>query len=245
MAQNKWEKDLEELLRHRQHLQADEQARQSRASRSNAQLEEYRMAPLFSWDAKQWLQQQEAEGARRNGQQRSGAFAQYAILGRNLTLEKERREAEDSQLNEGVRKMSVAVSEVDSDSDSDVDSTPEDSYEDTTPGESELEDDSGSDSSDVSSDEEETTRQRQNVRKAASSQPLVKKNTLKDSPSIEPVYLNTDAPWSAFLCGSQGSGKSHSLSCILENCLIRKETLMRKVGTLPKPLGGSSFILLH
>jgi hypothetical protein len=36
----------------------------------------------------------------------------------------------------------------------------------------------------------------------------------------KPVLLNTDAPWSAFLCGSQGSGKSHTLSCMLENCLL-------------------------
>jgi len=31
------------------------------------------------------------------------------------------------------------------------------------------------------------------------------------------IYLNSNAPWSAFICGVQGSGKSHSLACILGN----------------------------
>ncbi len=34
------------------------------------------------------------------------------------------------------------------------------------------------------------------------------------------IFLNVNAPWSTFICGSQGSGKSYTLSCILENCLI-------------------------
>ena len=34
------------------------------------------------------------------------------------------------------------------------------------------------------------------------------------------IFLNVNTPWSTFICGSQGSGKSYSLSCILENCLI-------------------------
>lgn len=34
------------------------------------------------------------------------------------------------------------------------------------------------------------------------------------------VYANTSEPWSAFICGSQGSGKSHTLSCLLENSLL-------------------------
>ena len=29
------------------------------------------------------------------------------------------------------------------------------------------------------------------------------------------IFLNTNVPWSAFICGSQGSGKSHTLSCML------------------------------
>ncbi|KAK8236630.1 hypothetical protein HDK77DRAFT_295197 [Phyllosticta capitalensis] len=39
---------------------------------------------------------------------------------------------------------------------------------------------------------------------------------------LEPLFLNTNAPFSVFLCGSQGSGKSHTLSCILEGCLLRE-----------------------
>lgn len=46
------------------------------------------------------------------------------------------------------------------------------------------------------------------------------------------IFLNVNAPWSAFICGSQGSGKSHSLSCMLENCLLPNPRL----GLLPKPL---------
>ncbi|EZF38433.1 hypothetical protein H112_07386 [Trichophyton rubrum D6] len=34
------------------------------------------------------------------------------------------------------------------------------------------------------------------------------------------VYANINAPWSTFICGSQGSGKSHTLSCMLENSLL-------------------------
>lgn len=52
-----------------------------------------------------------------------------------------------------------------------------------------------------------------------------------------PIFLNTDAPWSAFLCGSQGSGKSYTLSCILEGCLLPNAT----IGQLSKPLAGIVF----
>ena len=45
------------------------------------------------------------------------------------------------------------------------------------------------------------------------------------------IFLNVNTPWSTFICGSQGSGKSHTLSCILENCLIPS-----KLGQLPSPL---------
>ncbi|KAI0460568.1 hypothetical protein F5B21DRAFT_13620 [Xylaria acuta] len=51
------------------------------------------------------------------------------------------------------------------------------------------------------------------------------------------VFYNVATPSSVFICGSQGSGKSHSLSCILENCLIQSETL----GRLPRPLTGIVF----
>ncbi|KAG6001544.1 hypothetical protein E4U21_004101 [Claviceps maximensis] len=45
------------------------------------------------------------------------------------------------------------------------------------------------------------------------------------------LHYNVTAPSSTFICGSQGSGKSHTLSCLLENCLLASEA-----NTLPKPL---------
>ncbi len=51
------------------------------------------------------------------------------------------------------------------------------------------------------------------------------------------VFMNTDAPWSTFICGFQGSGKSYTLSCILENCLLRSS----KIGVMPNPLAGVLF----
>ena len=50
------------------------------------------------------------------------------------------------------------------------------------------------------------------------------------------IFLNVNTPWSAFVCGSQGSGKSHTLSCMLENCLVGSE-----VSKLPRPLTGIVF----
>ena len=35
------------------------------------------------------------------------------------------------------------------------------------------------------------------------------------------VFLNMNEPFSTFICGSQGSGKSHTLSCMLEGALLR------------------------
>lgn len=35
------------------------------------------------------------------------------------------------------------------------------------------------------------------------------------------LYFNVAAPSSVFICGSQGSGKSHTLSCLLESCLLK------------------------
>lgn len=55
----------------------------------------------------------------------------------------------------------------------------------------------------------------------------------KDDPR---VFFNVTTPSSTFICGSQGSGKSHTLSCMLENCLIPS-----KLGNLPKPLTGVVF----
>ncbi|XXG99429.1 hypothetical protein Hte_005768 [Hypoxylon texense] len=51
------------------------------------------------------------------------------------------------------------------------------------------------------------------------------------------LYFNVAAPSSTFICGSQGSGKSHTLSCLLENCLIKSDA-----NELPRPLTG---ILFH
>jgi hypothetical protein len=51
------------------------------------------------------------------------------------------------------------------------------------------------------------------------------------------VYANMNEPWSAFICGSQGGGKSHTLSCLLENCLLSDSP----VGVLPNPLAGLVF----
>lgn len=53
----------------------------------------------------------------------------------------------------------------------------------------------------------------------------------------DPVLLNTNTPWSAFICGSQGSGKSYTLSCMLENCLFSSN----RIGKLPRPLAGLVF----
>ena len=50
------------------------------------------------------------------------------------------------------------------------------------------------------------------------------------------IFLNVNAPWSTFICGSQGSGKSYTLSYILENCLISLG-----LGQLPSPLAAIVF----
>jgi hypothetical protein len=49
--------------------------------------------------------------------------------------------------------------------------------------------------------------------------------------------LNTRAPNSTFLCGSQGSGKSYTLNCILENNLILDKTY----GCVATPIAGVAF----
>jgi hypothetical protein len=59
----------------------------------------------------------------------------------------------------------------------------------------------------------------------------------KGSDKADPrIFHNVTAPASTFICGSQGSGKSHTLSCLLENCLIPSAA-----GLLPKPLTGVVF----
>jgi len=50
------------------------------------------------------------------------------------------------------------------------------------------------------------------------------------------IFFNVATPSSVFICGSQGSGKSHTLSCLLENCLSPSQA-----GKLPKPLTGIVF----
>ena len=50
------------------------------------------------------------------------------------------------------------------------------------------------------------------------------------------LFLNVYAPWSAFICGLQGSGKSHTLSCMLEATLKSS-----KLGELVSPLAGMVF----
>ncbi|RDA83639.1 hypothetical protein CP532_4663 [Ophiocordyceps camponoti-leonardi (nom. inval.)] len=51
------------------------------------------------------------------------------------------------------------------------------------------------------------------------------------------IFYNVSSPSSVFICGSQGSGKSHTLSCLLENCLLPCEA-----NALPNPLTG---LVLH
>ena len=60
------------------------------------------------------------------------------------------------------------------------------------------------------------------------------------------LFINTNTPWSAFICGSQGSGKSHTLSCMLEAAMLQSapQTLgeaPRTLGKLPHPLAGIVF----
>ncbi|RDA89872.1 hypothetical protein CP533_6655 [Ophiocordyceps camponoti-saundersi (nom. inval.)] len=61
--------------------------------------------------------------------------------------------------------------------------------------------------------------------------------TVKDASQDPRIFYNVSAPSSVFICGSQGSGKSHTLSCILENCLLPCEA-----NVLPNPLTG---LVLH
>nr|POE49002.1 putative di- and tripeptidase dug2 [Quercus suber] len=53
----------------------------------------------------------------------------------------------------------------------------------------------------------------------------------------EPIMLNVNAPNSTFICGSQGSGKSYTLSTILESCLLSNPA----AGTLVAPVAGVVF----
>jgi hypothetical protein len=62
-------------------------------------------------------------------------------------------------------------------------------------------------------------------------------STARPSRPADPrLFFNISAPSSAFICGSQGSGKSHTLSCLLENCLMKSD-----VSKLDNPLAGLVF----
>ena len=50
------------------------------------------------------------------------------------------------------------------------------------------------------------------------------------------LFINMNTPFSAFICGSQGSGKSHTLSCMLEAGLVTS-----RLGPLPEPLAAMVF----
>jgi len=60
-----------------------------------------------------------------------------------------------------------------------------------------------------------------------------------EKPTDPRIYVNTNAPFSAIVCGVQGSGKSHTVSVLLENMLIPG---CPAIGMLEKPLAG---LVLH
>ncbi|KAJ7773964.1 hypothetical protein B0H16DRAFT_1510550 [Mycena metata] len=74
---------------------------------------------------------------------------------------------------------------------------------------------------------------------------LALKNRAADFPSRgllgtsagERVYANTNAPSTTVICGVQGAGKSHTVSCILESALIQDS----RIGQLPEPLSALVF----
>ncbi|EGO27487.1 hypothetical protein SERLADRAFT_406567 [Serpula lacrymans var. lacrymans S7.9] len=59
------------------------------------------------------------------------------------------------------------------------------------------------------------------------------------TPADARLYINTNAPFSAVVCGVQGSGKSHTVSILLENMFISN---FRQIGSLQRPLAG---LVLH
>ncbi|KAL4075519.1 hypothetical protein J3A83DRAFT_4485116 [Scleroderma citrinum] len=68
-------------------------------------------------------------------------------------------------------------------------------------------------------------------------------NIINGSMSYSPMdpilYVNTNAPFSAVVCGVQGSGKSHTASVLLESMFISN---LPSIGALQKPLSG---LVLH
>lgn len=70
----------------------------------------------------------------------------------------------------------------------------------------------------------------------------------KSVPEDKRLFVNMNAPWSAFICGSQGSGKSYTLSCMLEAALWQPEPgkspgkpTVTFPGKLPNPLTAMVF----
>ncbi|KAH7101551.1 P-loop containing nucleoside triphosphate hydrolase protein [Auriculariales sp. MPI-PUGE-AT-0066] len=51
------------------------------------------------------------------------------------------------------------------------------------------------------------------------------------------IYFNTNSPSSGVVCGVQGSGKSHTVSCLLENALVKDA----RTGNLSQPLAALVF----
>lgn len=61
-----------------------------------------------------------------------------------------------------------------------------------------------------------------------------------DHPQIgrrEPIMLNTAAPNSTFICGSQGSGKSYTLACMMEDYMLPD----KDYGRISNPMAGVAF----
>lgn len=58
-----------------------------------------------------------------------------------------------------------------------------------------------------------------------------------DAPTNSALFLNTNVPFSAFICGVQGSGKSHTTSCVLENSILASPYL----GHLENPVSALVF----
>ncbi|KAL4912657.1 hypothetical protein BDW62DRAFT_206306 [Aspergillus aurantiobrunneus] len=70
---------------------------------------------------------------------------------------------------------------------------------------------------------------------------LGKLKPVSKTASVNPdprVVLNTNVPFSAFICGLQGSGKSHTTACIIENCSMA----MPKLGNIRQAV---STLVLH
>jgi len=64
-----------------------------------------------------------------------------------------------------------------------------------------------------------------------------------DDDAMEPIYLNTHIPFCAVAVGVQGAGKSHTMGCLLESCLLSHPTLdQNETLSLHKPM---TTLVLH